>query len=1024
MKERERSDVMNKFDYAIVSDPEIFKVNVLPAHSDHICLDGEGKNTLVLSLDGLWKFSYADNYESSIRDFHEEGYDCSSWKDIHVPSHIQLEGYDTPAYVNYQYPWDGREEIHPGEIPARYNPTACYEKEFEIPESMKGKKICISFDGVESGFALWLNGQYVGYSEDSFTPSAFDLSAYIKEGVNRLCVMVFKWTSSSWLEDQDMYRFSGIFRDVYLYAQPEVNLYDLRIQTALNHEENSATLIADLDYQGTESNCSGMHVELLYKGDVVYQASFRQAVSRFAIRVNDVVLWSAENPALYDLKIVLNGKDGRPCETVLQKTGFRSFCLSDGLLKINGKRIVFHGVNRHEFNTDTGRVPQKEQVEEDVRIMKRNNINAVRTSHYVNARYIYEDCDRYGIYMIAENNMEAHGIFQQIAMGNRKPEEALPGDQQKWKPMMMDRINSTYQLLKNHPSILIWSLGNESYGGSVIHDMADFLHEKDLSRLVHYEGIFHDRRYPDSSDMESQMYTSAEGVEKFLKEHPEKPLILCEYSHSMGNSTGDMFTYTDLMRKEPRFQGGFIWDFVDQSLRRKNRYGEEYQAYGGDCGERPTDYDFSADGIMTSSHQPYAKMQEVKHLYQNIHAEVTRDVIRIMNDSLFTDTSAYDVVLQVFLNGKKKDEYTIHADVKPGEEKMIPVPFHAKEKGEYVLDLSFRLKEDTPYAPKGYEIAFGQGHFRNGVQPAGHQGNFTVIHGDYNLGVRGDHWDVLFSYLQAGLVSWRVGGREMIDAIPRLNFWRAPVSNDEGNQMGLRYGMWKTASLYHTAMPQETKDPEIASRVTGRPQIKETENYVEIRYTYYLPVVPENICDVTYRVYGDGTIRMILDYTPRKGNPPMPEFGILMKYDADYNQVTWYGNGPQECYCDRDHGARLGIWHTSVQENMQPYVVPQETGARTHVRWAEITDHKGRGIRFQSVDPEGMTFSALPYTPDQLEEARHPYELPAVYHTVVRCALKQMGVGGDDSWGARVHDEFLLDHENPLHFEFEMKGIA
>lgn len=354
---------------------------------------------------------------------------------------------------------------------------------------------------------------------------------------------------------------------------------------------------------------------------------------------------------------------------------------------------------------------------------------------------------------------------------------------------------------------------------------------------------------------------------------------------------------------------------------------------------------------------------------------------------------------------------------------MIPVPFRTKEKGEYVLDLSFRLRKDTLYASKGYEAAYEQGHFRNDDYVQEHHGSFTVIHGDYNLGIRGDHWDILVSYLKAGIVSYRYAGKELIESIPRLNFWRAPVSNDEGNQMGMRYGVWKTASLYHTAMPQNVQNPDILGKVTGMPVITEKKDHVDIRYTYYLPVNPENTCDVTYRVYGDGSIRYILDYTPAKGNPPMPEFGFLMKFSPAYEYVTWYGNGPEECYWDRDKGARLGIWHTTVRKNVQPYVVPQETGARTHVRWAEITDHRNRGIIFRSVSPEGMTFSALPYTPEQLEEARHPYELPRFFHTVVRCSLAQMGVGGDDSWGAKVHDEFLLSNQNSYHFEFEMKGI-
>jgi beta-galactosidase len=1014
--------MMDHFDYRIVQDPRIFKDAVLPARSDHHALDGKGKDTLRFSLNGLWKFAYAENYTSSIQDFWKEDYDCSDWKDIHVPAHIQMEGCDYPAYVNKQYPWDGEEEIEPGQIPTHFNPTASYTKYFEVPVHMQGRPLFLCFEGVESGMTVWLNGHYIGYSEDSFTPSSFDLTPYLRKGTNRLSVQVFKWTSSSWCEDQDMYRFSGIYRDVYLYTEPEVNVYDLKLIPSIR-EDGNGKLCMELEYHGSDHNCTGMEITIVHHGTEVLHTSSDHALSKTELPVPHPDLWSAEDPQLYEVTLTFYGRDHTPVEIIHQNTGFRTFRMEDGLMKLNGKRIVFKGVNRHEFGCDQGRVPDPVQAEEDVRIMKRNNINALRTSHYSNARWIYEDCDRYGIYMIAENNMETHGMWEPIAHGMRPIEEALPGDREEWKAMMLDRINSTYQTLKNHPSILIWSVGNESYGGKVIHEMSSLFRKLDSTRLVHYEGVHFDRRYNDSSDMESQMYTSPQGVRQWLKENPEKPFILCEYAHSMGNSTGNLFEYTDMAYTQARYQGGFIWDYVDQTIRAKNRYGQEYQAYGGDFHERPTDYEFSANGIMTAEHIPYAKMQEVKYCYQGITAAVSKDTITITNHNLFTSTDACEAVILLKKEGVTVDQKSFQPDVGPLSEKTFANPFHPDEPGEYTVCVSFRLKEDTPWAEKGYETGFGENTFRVGQKKVSHTGKVRIVHGRNNLGIHGDHWDILLSYDKAGLVSWKVSGKELIEAIPRLNFWRAPTANDDGNQLGVRCGIWKLASLYQTASHHYVTDPVIQKKMSFNPELVETEDHIDLRYTYFLPVSPEASCDITYRIFFDGTIRFLLDYPGDNELPSMPEFGLLMKFDADYDHLKWYGKGPKETYQDREKGAKLGIYEGSVRDMMEPYPVPQETGSHTHVRWAELTDHKGRGIRFTSLQEDGMTFSALPYTPEQLEEAKHPYELPDIFHTVVRCSLAQMGVGGDDSWGALTHEEFRIDSTKSLHFEFEMQVI-
>ena len=622
------------FDVKKIHDPKFFKENCMAAHSDHVTYKNEAEaveqnSSFRLSLDGIWKFHYAKNDAQTIPGFEAEDYNCRPWDDIRVPAHIQMEGYDIPQYANIQYPWDGREDVWRDAVPTDFNPVASYVKYFTLPEGFVKNGLYISFQGVESGFALWLNGSYVGYSEDSFTPSEFDLTPYVKEGENKLALKVFKWTSSSWCEDQDFYRFSGIFRSVYLYTMPKVHVYDLKVQPVVAESLESADLVLDMEICGKvetveksaddakmqnvsakitltgsrddskEGAAGSVSENTIFSETISFQPNNTSDTIRFTDtgaatvhfeqEVNHPNLWSAEHPELYTLTVELLDESGDCVEYISQNIGFRRFEMKDGIMTLNGKRIVFKGVNRHEFSSKTGRAVSKKEVLQDIITMKQNNINAIRTCHYPDASGIYELCDRYGLYMIAENNLESHGSWDAASHGLVPKDTIVPGDNMDWEPMMLDRVNSCYQRDKNHPAILIWSVGNESYGGKVIFDMSEKFRAVDPHRLVHYEGIFNDRRYEGTSDMESQMYTSVENIKKFLAEHKEKPFICCEYTHAMGNSCGAMHKYTDLTDTEPRYQGGFIWDYIDQSILKKDRYGQEFQAYGGDCGERPDD---------------------------------------------------------------------------------------------------------------------------------------------------------------------------------------------------------------------------------------------------------------------------------------------------------------------------------------------------------------------------------------------------------------------------------------------------
>ena len=1027
---------MSNFDSNIIKNPEIFEQNRLAAHSDHVCYKNElekikGKSSLRYDMNGLWKFAYAKNQSLAPCGFEAADYDCKGWDEIRVPAHIQMEGYDVPIYTNTTYPWEADESIKPGEVPEIFNPVASYVKYFTIPENMKNKRVCISFQGVESGFALWLNGHYVGYSEDTFDPSDFELTDYIVEGENKLAVRVWKWTSSSWCEDQDFYRFSGIFRDVFLYAVPCAHVEDLSVVPTLNDTFDEGTLSVSIKADG-----DGIASVKLYElGDLSVEKYDRakllleefdielrnKEICEGSCNVKNPLLWSAEKPNLYEVKIIVKDTHGNETEFISQPAGFRRFEMVDGLMKLNGKRIVFKGVNRHEFSSITGRVPNRDEVIKDIVTMKKNNINAIRTSHYPDDSMLYELCDIYGIYMIAENNLESHGTWEAYNKGYVDLDFVVPKDKPQWRKMMLDRANSCYQRDKNHPAILIWSCGNESFGDKTIYEMSQLFRQLDKHRLVHYEGVFNDRSYNDTSDMESQMYTSVAGIEKFLADNPEKPFICCEYTHAMGNSCGAMHKYTELSDREPRYQGGFIWDYIDQSIYKKDRYGKWFLTYGGDFGDRPTDGDFSGNGICYGGEREASpKMQEVKFNYQNISVDFDSDYIfTVTNKNLFVNTSVFDAFAILLADGNEVYRTRLQISVPPMERASYEVPVTLKNsmidvEKEYCIVVSFVLKENTIWEKAGYEIAFGQHMIKKPVSEYSCDKSVELVVGNGNILVRGENFKALFSRMNLGMVSYVYGGVEMLpNTIPLPNFWRTPTNNDSGNMMPQRYAQWKIASMYVTTR----QDQRFADT---SPRVEKNDNNIAITYTYFMPTTPQSSCEVTYRVFGDGTIETTLSYDPVKELGDMPEFGMMFKLDADYDTVKWYGLGPQETYEDRQHGGKYGVYENKVADNIAEYLVPQESGNKCRVRYAKVMDKKGRGMLFFG---DELSFSALPYTPHELENAAHHFELPPVHYTVVRVAKKQMGVGGDDSWGSHTHPEYLLDASEKMEFTFCFRGI-
>ncbi|MFJ5761541.1 glycoside hydrolase family 2 TIM barrel-domain containing protein [Neobacillus sp. NPDC093182] len=994
-----------------LTDVNVFAVNRVPAHSDHVYYEtlAEAKSASPMKmrheLNGDWKFYYSINPDHRPVNFFKKDYSCAGWGDITVPGHIQLQGYGQPQYVNTMYPWDGHHELRPPEIPTDHNPVGSYVKYFDVPANMQGHPVYISFQGVESAFYVWLNGEFVGYSEDSFTPAEFDLTPYLVEGENKLAVEVYQRSTGSWLEDQDFWRFSGIFRDVYLYTVPEIHAADLHVRPELDSTFTRGTLSVDLKLQG--SVASKITAELVdRKGALVQTGTAENIDGKWSIimPVEQPALWSAENPYLYQLFIQIYNEFGSLVEVVAQKVGFRRFELVNKIMHLNGERIVFKGVNRHEFNPRHGRAITKEDMLWDIKTLKRHNINAVRTSHYPNQTYWYELCDEYGVYVIDEMNLETHGSWQK--MGAVEPSWNIPGNKPEWEAIVMDRAISMVERDKNHPSILIWSCGNESYAGEVILNVSKYFKKVDPSRLVHYEGVFHNRDYNDTSDMESRMYAKPADIEKYLNDNPEKPYISCEYMHAMGNSLGGMYKYTDLEQKYPMYQGGFIWDYIDQSIYKKDRYGNEFLAYGGDFGDRPTDYGFCTNGIVYANRELSPKMQEVKFLYQDFKLVPDQTGVTIKNESLFSNTDHYELEYVLFREGKEVYRNSLLAEVEPQSkgrfEFDIPKEFKA-ETGEYCVQSSLVLKENTLWAEAGYEIAFGQFVYQVGtkeIAPA--SGDLRLAYGDVNIGVHGRDFTVMFSKGAGSLVSLNYAGKEMISLPPAPLFWRATTDNDRGYSQGFHSGLWYAASL---------------ARKCVNIEVEEKESYMSVGFTYKFSINQDIEVKTIYTVYPDGSVKVKSVYKGAENLPQLPTFAVSFKVPADYDQLEWYAMGPEENYSDRAMGAKLGIFKNQVLDNLSGYVMPQESGNKTGVRRVSLTNRNGQGIRISSVT-KPLECNISPYTAFELENAQHVYELPPVHYTVVTVAGKQMGVGGDDSWGAPVHDEHLIKADQDIEFEF------
>ena len=993
---------MNTFSYEKTLRPDFFRENRLPDHSDHLWQLPKGEDP-VQSLNGSWQFSYAACPAEAPADFFAEDYDSSGWDRIQVPSHWQLQGYGHPAYNNVQYPWDGHEAVAPGQAPQRYNPVGSYLRRFTPAEIFRGRRAILRFEGYESGLAVWLNGEYVGYSEDGYTTTEFDVTNLLRDGENLLAVRVFQFTTASWMEDQDFFRFGGLFRPVSLVAVPMTHVEDLRISTELSDDFETACLRLQVKttapatiraylFDPADSSCR----------DKPCLSAETSGVC--TIPMNHPRLWSAEDPYLYELYLEVKDSAGNLTETIRQPVGFRRIEIKDGLMLLNGRRLLLRGVNRHEFSAEHGRAVTEEETELDLRTMKRNNINAVRTSHYPNRSFFYRLCDKYGLYVLDEMNLESHGSWLMTQLGVIPPEQHVPGSREDYREAVLARAEAMYERDKNHPSVLIWSCGNESYSGDNLLAASRYFRKVD-SRPVHYESVIHDPAYRETSDLMSNMYWPAEQIRTELEKDSSRPAISCEYGHAMGNSFGNMERYIALSEEVPAYQGGFIWDYIDQALWQTLPDGRRVLGYGGDFDDRPHDGNFSGDGIVyADDRSPSPKMAEVKALYQGLRLRLEDGILHIRNRNLFTNSSHYRCTVRMLREGVLAAQAELETDVPPEGEKSYTLPFWPKEpETVYAVTACFTLREKTDWAEAGHEVAFAC--CECGSLPDRKPEGFPAfVRGGMNAGIPFDGGEYLFSGIQCALVSCALQGKELLKAPVRPCFWRAPTDNDRGANLPAELGQWKLADLYQKGEPVS---------ITPFP------DHLEVLFRYHLGTKPASACELLYRIYAGGLLELELSMDASSVGASLPEFGLSFRLNPSCNRLKWYGLGPEESHCDRHAGVRPGVWETTAADALSRYLKPQECGNHFGVHWAEITDEAGLGLRLEG-DP--FELSVLPWTSHELEAADHVYELPPVTATVVRACLKQMGVAGDDSWGARPAPEHMLP-AGQLRFRLRLRPI-
>ncbi|MDO5980200.1 glycoside hydrolase family 2 TIM barrel-domain containing protein [Flavivirga spongiicola] len=950
------------------------------------------------SLNGLWKFNWVRKPESRPKDFYKTDFDDSNWDKIPVPSNWELQGYGIPIYTNINYPFPA----DPPKIPHNYNPVGSYLKTFTIPESWDGRRVILHFGAVRSAFYCWINGKKVGYSQGSKTPAEFDVTEFIKKGDNTLAVEVYRWSDGSYLEDQDFWRLSGIDRDVYLYATPKTYIKDYFIRSGLtkNYQNGILNVAVKLesvekvnlkDYQVRLELIDESHKSLL---DVQIEAEDKNGLLTFEKIIPNIKTWTAETPNLYTAILYLTNSLGQTAEILSSKTGFRQVEVKSGQLLVNGKPIYVKGVNRHEHDEKTGHVVSEASMIEDIKLMKQNNINTVRTSHYPNDPRWYELCNIYGLYVIDEANIETHGMGWEVEL-NMIAKDTF------WLESHLDRIKRMVERDKNHPCIISWSLGNESGDGINFQEGYKWIKQRDNTRTVQYERAFENPH----TDIVAPMYTRIPQLIEYASKEQNRPLIMCEYAHAMGNSVGNLQDYWDAIEKYDVLQGGCIWDWMDQGLLKKNEYGEQFWAYGGDYGDAPNDNNFCLNGLVRPDRTPNPSLYEVKKVYQNIKVtpvDLLKGRITIENKFDFQDLNAVQGRWELKADGKTLQEGDIKKlNLKAKEKKPFKLNIKTpklKAGTEYWLKVTFSLDENMLWAKKGHILA--QDQFLVPYQTP------KVIPLDFNeisdlavqehidmISVSGSDFKIDLSRKTGAIVAIQYKNDVLLKQPLVPNFWRAPTDNDRGNKMPERLWDWKMASFN-----MHVKDFEIQQFNSKSVQINVTSTINNLDASY----------QTTYTIYGSGDILVANKFTVGdKKLSEMPRFGMQTEIDSSFNKVQWYGRGPHESYWDRKTAANVDVFSSMVNELDYNYLRPQEHGNRAGVRWASFQNREGLGLLI--VGKPLLNISAWPYKQIDLENANHPYEIPSRNTTTLNIDYKQMGVGGDNSWGAKAHEKYMLN---------------
>ncbi len=997
-------------------NPKMFGLNKEAPHADFIpyanveqaIINNKTNSPFYKSLNGLWKFNWVKEPSQRPVDFYKIDYNVSKWSDIPVPSNWELHGYGIPIYVNI--PYEFTYEPDPPDIPDGYNPVGSYRRNFTIPDTWKNQEVFIHFGAVKSAMYLWINGQKVGYSQGSKTPAEFNITSFLQKGENTIAVEVYRWSDGSFLECQDFWRLSGIERDVYLFSTPKIQIRDFFVQTLLDTNYNNAELIVDVDIKNYLADSKvKTHFLNLYLFDrdnhIVFNDSLEINIDKktseefvFENQINSPEKWSAEKPNLYSLVLSLQNEKKIEIEVVGCKVGFRKSEIKNGQLLVNGKAVLLKGVNRHEHDQHSGHVISRESMLKDIELMKQFNINAVRTCHYPDDPYWYELCDKYGIYLIDEANIESHGM-------GYDPERTL-GNNPEWKEAHLDRIISMVERDKNHPSVIIWSMGNEAGDGVNFIASSEWIHQRDPGRPVHYERAGKKSHV----DIVSPMYAGLSYLKKYAGKKQDRPLILCEYAHSMGNSTGNLQDYWDVIEKYDQLQGGFIWDWVDQGLMKSDGSGEKYWAYGGDYGDDdiPSDGNFCINGLINPDRSIHPAMWEVKKVYQNIKivpVKLNMGEFKIFNNYFFTNLNEFKINWEVKTLGEVIESGEIkNLNIEPGNDTIIKVPLFAinkKLKDESFINFKISTKENSDLVPSNHIVAVEQ--FRLPVRP------FVEVQNSSDLPemklkqtsdevvLTGKNFKIKFNKKNGLLTDLTFEGEEFFIEGLEPNFWRAPNDNDFGNGMEKRCAVWKATSKNRILEKFEI--------------IEQKSNKIVINSTFLLKETNSKLTFI-YTILGSGDIIVSFNLVSKNRSlPEIPRVGMEVQVKGGFEQLKWYGKGPHENYIDRNKSALIDIYESTVTDQYVEYIRPQENAYKTQVRWFTLTNDEGKGILIGGL-PQ-ICFSALHFTNEDLDQGekknyKHTTDMIPNDFVSLNIDLTQMGVGGDNSWGAKPHKKYQI----------------